>query len=82
MIRNYRLEYPGEVVFGAGSIEKLTESLRPFNPILLVTGKSATTSGLLPRLEQLLTGHELITVCGVAAEPPLSEVNRGMTNRP
>jgi len=43
---------------------------------LLVTGGSARTSGLLTRLEQLLNDFHPVTVCGIAAEPPLDEVDR------
>jgi len=76
MIRNYSLSYPAEIVFGTGTLAQLPSRLKAFPRIMLVTGKSAQASGLLEKLENLLQCHELTTICGIAAEPPISEVNR------
>lgn len=76
MIRNYNLNYPGEIIFGAGTAEQLKTILAPYPKIMLVTGKSAAANGTLARLEKLLAGHERISICGIASEPPLTEVNR------
>jgi len=76
MIRNYSLTYPAEILFGTGTLAQLPSRLASFDRIMLVTGKSAAASGLLSQLETLLAGHELTSICGIASEPPLSEVNR------
>ena len=42
---------------------------------MLVAGKHAEKSGLISRITQILSDFELVTFCGVQAEPPLSAVD-------
>ena len=71
----YNLSFPGKTIFGAGSVENLAGKLPDGAKLLLVTGKHAESSGLIDRLAQILSAFELLTFCGVRAEPPLSVVD-------
>ena len=82
---NYNLSFPGKVIFGAGTVNDLPGEIPDGAKLLLVTGKHAENSGLLDRIKQILADFELITFCGVKAEPPLSVVDEiimtGRTNK-
>lgn len=71
----YSLSFPGKTIFGAGSIENLPAELPGNAKLLLVAGKHAEHSGLIKRITQILSEFELLTFCGVQAEPPLSAVD-------
>ena len=71
----YNLSFPGKTIFGAGSVENLADELPNGAKLLLVAGKHAEKSGLINRITQILSDFELVTLCGVQAEPPLSAVD-------
>ncbi|MBU8901204.1 MAG: iron-containing alcohol dehydrogenase [Victivallales bacterium] len=71
----YTLSFPGKTIFGAGSVKELSGELPNGAKVLLVAGKHVESSGLLSRLKQILGDFELITFCGIQAEPPLSAVD-------
>lgn len=67
---------PVKIVFGDGSVNHLNDEISPeLKRILLVTGTHVQKSGLLQRLKSILVGREITIHCGVAAEPPLPEVD-------
>ncbi len=72
----YQLNFPGKIIFGAGSSEMLPQELPTETTILLVTGRHAQKDGLLDRLKKLLSAHKLIVVSGILSEVPLSEVDK------
>jgi alcohol dehydrogenase class IV len=72
---NYNLYFPGKIIFGAGSIEKLATELNVKDKILLIVGKHAKDLGLLGRVNKILTDFEIVTFCGVQAEVPLDVVD-------
>jgi len=71
----YTLSFPGKTIFGNASIENLPAELPNEAKILLVAGKHVEDSGLLNRIIQILSDFEVLTFCGVQAEPPLSVVD-------
>ena len=81
---SYILSFPGKTIFGNASVEKLAEELPHNAKLLLVVGKHVESSGLLDRLKQILSNYEVLTFCGIQAEPPLSAVDEiietGRTN--
>jgi alcohol dehydrogenase class IV len=72
----YNLFFPGKVIFGAGTLSKLPEELPSDANVLLVSGKHADTSGLNDRIKEMLCDFELVSICGIQAEPPLSAVDK------
>ncbi|MFA7230255.1 MAG: iron-containing alcohol dehydrogenase [Victivallaceae bacterium] len=71
----YSLQFPGKIIFGAGTYSLLPEYL-PFDTrILLVTGRHAEHSGLVDGMFSLLKGHEVISSSSIAPEPSLQEVD-------
>jgi alcohol dehydrogenase class IV len=72
---SYKLAFPGQTFFGAGSVEKLASCLPDDAKILLAVGSHVKSSGLLDRLTRILSNFETVTFCGVQAEPPLPEVD-------
>ena len=75
----YNLSFPGKTIFGNGSIENLAAELPQRAKLLLVVGKHVKQSGLLNRITQILSSFEIVTLCGVQAEPPLSAVDEIIT---
>ena len=73
---NYLLHFPDEIMFGIGTVSALPEKLPAGSKVLLVTGGSAKKTGLHGRLLEILAGFSLVDICGIAAEPPLDEVDR------
>ncbi len=71
----YNLSFPGKTIFGAGCVENLAGELPDGTKLLLVTGKHAESSGLINRITKMLSAFELLILCGVQAEPPLSAVD-------
>jgi 1,3-propanediol dehydrogenase len=71
----YNLSFPGKIIFGDASVEKLTDELPNEAKLLLVAGKHVENSGLMDRIKQILSNFEILTFCGVQAEPPLSAVD-------
>lgn len=76
MTTAYSMQFPPQVLFGAGTVEQLPGKLPTGAKILLVTGASARHSGLQEKLEKLLADFELTIICGVMPEPDLDEVDR------
>ena len=76
MNHSYQLHFPDEIVFGPGTLASLPDQLPSGGKVLLVTGYSAQKNGLLDRLSELLRDFSPVTVCGIAAEPPLDEADR------
>ena len=72
----YSLSFPGRIIFGAGTVNDLPELIPADSRILLVTGSHAEKDGLLGFMEHLLIGFETTSICGIKAEPPLSEVDK------
>ncbi|MFA6103434.1 MAG: iron-containing alcohol dehydrogenase [Victivallaceae bacterium] len=72
----YSLSFPGRIIFGAGTVKDLPELIPADSRILLVTGNHAQKDGLLEFMQHLLIGFETASVCGIEAEPPLSEVDK------
>lgn len=75
----YNLSFPGKTIFGAGSVKELSGELPDGAKLLLVTGKHVESSGLLCRIKQILSDFEVLSFCGIQAEPPISEVDKIIT---
>jgi len=71
----YNLSFPGKTIFGTASVENLSSELPAKAKLLLVAGKHAEKSGLINRITQILSAFDLLTFCGVQAEPPLCVVD-------
>lgn len=69
------MDNPVKIIFGDGTIERLNREIpSTLKNILLVTGRHVAESGLLEQLNSILANRTVTVHCGVAAEPPLHEV--------
>jgi alcohol dehydrogenase class IV len=76
MPASYEMNYPGRIIFGNGSIQKLSTVLPPeVKKIMLTAGKHALKNGLIEQLEEILGDYDLTVVTGITPEPPLEEVD-------
>jgi len=76
MVDRYSLHFPDEILFGCGELNALPDKLPAGVKVLVVTGGSAKRTGLYDRLLTLLRDFSPVGICGIAAEPPLDEVDR------
>lgn len=76
---SYTLSFPGKTIFGNATVENLPNELPNGAKLLLIIGKHVESSGLLNRLIQILSDYEVLSFCGVQAEPPLSAVDEIIT---
>lgn len=72
----FTFTFPGRIVFGTGTAKTLGTALSGFGKILLVCGSHAEKSGAAAEICSILSGHEIRTVSGINAEPPLEDVDR------
>lgn len=71
------LLYPEKIIFGNDSIKELPGLLQGKSNVLLVTGKSALSTGLADMIKELLTEFSIIDATGLAVpEPPLESVDK------
>ncbi|OGS22142.1 MAG: hypothetical protein A2252_04665 [Elusimicrobia bacterium RIFOXYA2_FULL_39_19] len=77
---NFEFYLPTKIVFGKGSINKLTREIKPGEKqVLLVTGRSAIrSSGLLARLENILKDKTVTLFDKVYPEPDIDIVDEGV----
>ncbi len=73
---NYSLSFPDKIIFGAGAVKDLPALLPADSQILLVAGSHAEKDGLMEFMQHLLRGFETTSICGIAAEPSLDEVDK------
>lgn len=76
MSSNYTLNFPGQIIFGDGSISTLSKAVVAPQRVLLVAGSHAVTNGTCDRLLEYLTGNEVCNETGPGAEPTLEDVDR------
>ncbi len=75
----YRLNQPRRILFGANVSNCLCDELpEAVKSVLLVTGTHLVTDGTAERIEKMIrdSGRSVFTISGVAAEPPLEDVDR------
>lgn len=82
-MQNFSYYAPTQVVFGNNAEEKLAKLLKKYGGtkvLLHYGGQSAIKSGLLPKIEQLLTeaGIAYVSLGGVVPNPRLSKVHEGI----
>ncbi len=70
----YTLNFPGQIIFGDGSVSEL-KSILNNQRILLVTGKHAKADGTCDRLLEYLSGNEICCEIGPGCEPTLDDVD-------
>ena len=66
---------PTEIIFGRGAEDKVADKIRKYGGsrvLILYGGGSAVKSGLIDKVEKLLSGFELKTLGGVKPNPRLS----------
>lgn len=71
----YTLNFPGQIIFGDGSVSELKNILNA-RRVLFVTGRHAETDGSCERLIRYLSGNEVCRVTGPGAEPSLKDVDK------
>lgn len=82
-MQNFSYYAPTQVVFGNNAEEKLAKLVKKYGGtkvLLHYGGQSAIKSGLLPKIEQLLTeaGIAYVSLGGVVPNPRLSKVHEGI----
>ena len=82
-MRNFNYYAPTQVVFGNNSEDKVATLIKKYGGtkvLLHYGGQSAIRSGLLPKIEQILTeaGIDYVTLGGVVPNPRLSMVHKGI----
>ena len=78
MLDNYQLSFPGKIIFGAGTLQKIVDFIMPQSEILLITGKHAVDDGWVKQLTSLLASCNISVLTDIQAEPSILEVNRGL----
>ncbi|MBQ9498384.1 MAG: iron-containing alcohol dehydrogenase, partial [Selenomonadaceae bacterium] len=76
-MHSFEYHCPTEIIFGDGAEEHVAEKIRKYGGgrvMILYGGGSAVRSGLVPKIERLLTenGIEFKTLGGVQTNPRLS----------
>lgn len=75
-MNSYQLNYPGRIIFGNKTIEQLPDLIPTGAKVMLVTGKSAMTSGLASQFKSILGNFAIVDACGMTLpEPPLDNVD-------
>ena len=78
---SYEMFVPTHLLFGAGTLEKLSEQSLPGKKALIVisNGKSTRANGYLARVEEQLTkaGVAFALFDGVSPNPTVANVNAG-----
>lgn len=82
-MQNFNYYAPTEVVFGNDSEEKVASLIKKYGGtkvLLHYGGQSAIKSGLLPKVEKILTeaGISYVSLGGVVPNPRLSKVHEGI----
>ena len=82
-MKDFNYYAPTEVVFGKKSEEQVAQLVRKYGGTKVLVhygGKSAIKSGLLDKIERLLTegGIKYVTLGGVVPNPRLSKVHEGI----
>lgn len=70
---NWNYKQPVEIIFGRGSLVKLSELTREYNNILLVSDPFFKTNGLIDRIKNIL--GDISVFADVSPNPDVSEVN-------
>lgn len=76
IINDFSVEYPGKIIFGNGSMAKLSGNLPAGSKILLVTGKSFAKSPNMAVLEHILANFAKIYISDIGNEAPIADVER------
>lgn len=76
MLDSYQLTFPGKIIFGTGTIQRLTEVISPKSTVLLLTGTHAVKSGLVKQVIKLLSHSQVSVISDIQAEPSIKEVDR------
>ncbi len=82
-MRNFNYYAPTQVVFGRETVDKLPKLIQKYGGTKVLVhygGKSAIKSGLLPKVEKLLSdaGIPYVMLGGVVPNPRLSKVHEGI----
>lgn len=76
-MKSYQLNYPANIIFGNNTWQQLPELIPQNAKIMLVSGKSAVSSGLTGKLMKSLANFAIVDACGLTLpEPPLENVDK------
>jgi 1,3-propanediol dehydrogenase len=78
MLDHYQLNFPGQIIFGNGTLQRLAKFITPESEILLLTGTHAVRSGLIKQIISLLNCCKISSITDIQPEPAISEVNRAL----
>ncbi len=76
MLNHYQLSFPGQIIFGNGTLQRLPEFITPESNILLLTGTHAVKQGLVKQVTNLLNHCTMTVISDIQSEPAIIEVNR------
>ena len=71
----YKFSIPSQVVFGVNSLEKLAGLVPEKSVVLVVSGRSARSNGILDKLQSLLAPMQLFFYDSVEPEPTIQQVD-------
>ena len=71
----YKFVIPSQVVFGVGALEKIASFVPESATVLVVSGSSARSNGILDKISNILAPRKLCFYDSVAPEPTIQQVD-------